>query len=134
MLAQLQHVDLVCKPAPLTGREFRYMRRHLLWTQAKASIVLGASGQQYISNREKEKSGKRFFSQIGTDFFWRYVCLEEFAAAASGSRAYQARAILAAFGTIREKLQKPSGPRRLTIRRAETSYGAIWESPHLLAA
>jgi len=128
-------LNLIKKPGPLTGREFRFLRRHLLWSCAKAADVLRSGPPRTIKTLEEKRADKRFFDQIGVDFFWRSACLEEFCRRASGVRKKQAEDLLSSLKTVRREVQKPPTSKPIRIqRKSSEAYGEIWESPLLRAA
>jgi len=118
-------ISLVSKPGPLTGREVRYLRRHLLWTQAGASERFGFNSAQYLCELERKRER---FSDIATDFLCRFECLNAFIRQARGLRKREAKGILHALENTLEKIRKKPErkPRMITIRRLTTSPTRFW--------
>jgi transcriptional regulator with XRE-family HTH domain len=83
-------VTLLEKSGHLTGREVRFLRRHLGWTQAAASGKLGFNSPQYFSEIERRKTA---FSDIPVDFVWRLLCTNALAEKTKGARRKQAQQI-----------------------------------------
>jgi hypothetical protein len=121
---------IVSKRGFLTGREFRYLRRRLLWTQAEAAERIGFNGPQYVCEIE---SRDRAFD-IRSDFFCRFVVLSAFCEQATGKRKREAKATLRSSEKILQKIRKVGHPCRLKIKRVDTRRGGIWKPPLPLVA
>jgi transcriptional regulator with XRE-family HTH domain len=121
---------IVSKRGLLAGRELRYLRRHLLWTQAEAAERLGFNGPQYISDIESRKTA----FDIRSDFFCRFVVLNAFCEQSSGERKRQGRMILKCLERVLQTLRKPQRSHPLKIKRVDTRHGEIWQPPLPLVA
>jgi len=117
-------LNLVSKPGPLGGREIRYLRRHLLWTQAETAEKLGFNSAQYFCELERKRQG---FADIGADFLYRFECLDAFIRSARGPRKREARRILADLKDILSGIRKPRKARHVTIKRVHTGLVETWE-------
>ena len=78
-------LGLLRKSARLSGKEIRYLRRHLLWTQTVAAGKLYLSGPQYWCSLES-KGGKAAFADLPTELVWRLLCVEEFGKRATAAK------------------------------------------------
>ena len=123
-------LSLLHKPGPLMGREIRYLRRHLLWTQAEAAERFGFNGPQYISDIESRKAA----FDVRSDFFCRFVLLNDFCEQATGRWKRQAKATLKSLEKVLQKIRKPGRPRPLKIKRVDTRHGGVWAPPLPLVA
>jgi hypothetical protein len=83
---------LLTKPGALTGKEVRYLRGHLLWTQAQANEKLGQSSAQYFSTLERK--GDRAAFDLHTDLVWRLLCAKTFHDQSTGRRKAEAAATI----------------------------------------
>ena len=121
---------LVSKPGPLTGREMRYLRRHLLWTQQETAKKLGFNSAQYVCELERKQD--RVFD-IGTDFLCRFECLSKFIERTRGPRKREAKRILGALKKVLDEVRKPRKPHRVRIKRVHTRRAEIWEPSRAIA-
>jgi hypothetical protein len=85
-------LGLLKKPGALTGKETRYMRGHLMWTQAQANEKLQQSSPQYFSTLERKADKPAF--DLHTDFVWRLLCARAFHDHSTGRRKAEAGRII----------------------------------------
>lgn len=122
-------LSLLRKRARLSGKEVRYLRRHLCWTQTVAARKLALSGAQYWCTLESP--GKRAaFSNLSMELVWRLLCLEEFAKTASGVRREQAAEVRTFLEAVAGALNeiKPRTSRPVQIVRKVTGRREVWEA------
>jgi len=81
-------LGLLKKPGALTGKEVRYLRGHLMWTQAEANRKLQQSSAQYFSTLERKREKPAFDTH--TDFVWRLLCAKAFHDQSTGRRRAEA--------------------------------------------